>query len=226
MLFDDLEPMEAGASSIEYDDDTVISDDDRQRICCRDTCIEHGTGTVGCPVPMTWGQLRDEEPDDCLVPNDRYTDDGEVIVDQSARDVDFDEVAPVPDDATCPYCGGDAEAVDPVAHRLSAIGYTHDDVEMECADCESTWPLGIPIGEFEGEEAEDLFCSSCEKRFMRVHRVVPRWRSEDKVMLHLKCPNCYYFDKQQRVAGDGGKVLVGYPDITGSVANAAEPEGY
>lgn len=231
MLLDDLEPMEAEAATIEYADDAPISDEDAERICQDELCIEHGTGTRGCPVPETWGELREmQDKDYFAVPSDRVADDdGNVMVTETAEDVGLDEKQPVPDETTCPYCGANVDGEQVVKHRLSAMGYMHDDIEMECDECGSSWPHGVPVGEFEGEEAEDLFCSSCEQRFMRVHRVAPRWTAETeaqrKVILHLKCPNCYYFDKVQREAGPGGRCLIGYPDITGST-DGAEPEGY
>ena len=32
----------------------------------------------------------------------------------------------IPEDATCPHCGGDP-VTDSVNHRLSALGYLHDE---------------------------------------------------------------------------------------------------
>lgn len=229
-LFENLEPMDASASTIEYSDETPIADADRANICHHPGCISHNDGDKSCPVPETWGDLRSEAPSNpyLVIPSNRQSSDDDVIVAETAQDIDFDEKQPVPDDTTCPYCGADVHDDNVVKHRLSAMGYIHDDIEMECDECGQTWPLGVPVGEFEGDEAEKLFCSSCESRFMRIHRVAPRWNSDPdnrKVMLHLKCPNCYYFEKQQRDVGPNGRSLVGYPDITGST-DGASPEGY
>lgn len=143
------------------------------------------------------------------------------------RDVPLD-YQPVPSESSCPYCGGDPTDRTERHHSLSALGYLHDDVQMECADCGRTWPCGVPVGEYDGPGAEELFCDSCEQRYMRVHRVNcdPRDR-RDYYIIHLKCPNpeCYYFDKIQREPDGGGTALLGYPDITGSVENA-KPYGY
>lgn len=139
--------------------------------------------------------------------------------------VELDEQS-VPSDSMCPYCGGEPTDESARRHDLSAIGYLHDDVHLQCEDCDSEWAVGIPIGEIDDEYAADLFCDSCESRYMRVHRVAPRWRRDDesdrKVLLHLKCPNCYYFDKVVRDCGPQGISLVGYPDITGSREDADE----
>jgi uncharacterized Zn finger protein len=130
----------------------------------------------------------------------------------------------VPDDGSCPECGAEIDDEQVVEHRLSTMGYLHDDVAMECDECGATWPYGVPVGDHEPEH--DLRCPSCGHDYMRVHRVAPRWEDDVRVvMLHLKCPECYYFEKQQREVGPHGKSLVGYPDITGST-DGAEPEGY
>lgn len=133
------------------------------------------------------------------------------------------EKQPMPSDTMCPYCGGEPTDDSVVNHRLSATGYLHDDIQLQCQDCGHEWPVGVPIGEIEDPMAEDLYCDSCEKRFMRVHRVAPDWDSPEdrrRVLLHLKCPNCFYFDKEVRECGDRGIALVGYSDITGSFDDA------
>lgn len=135
---------------------------------------------------------------------------------------------PVPSESRCPYCGGDPTDRSERHHSLSVLGYLHDDIQMECEECGRTWPCGVPVGEYDGPGAEELFCDSCEQRFMRVHRVNwdPRGR-RDYFIIHLKCPNpeCYYFAKLQREPDGGGTALLGYPDITGSV-ESAKPYGY
>lgn len=131
----------------------------------------------------------------------------------------------VPSATMCPYCGGkptDASARD---HQLSAVGYLHDDIQLTCRDCDSEWACGMPIGELDHPMAEDLYCDSCTDRFMRVHRVAPDWgcpENRQRVLIHAKCPNCFYFDKFVRECGPRGIALMGYPDITGSLENASE----
>lgn len=139
---------------------------------------------------------------------------------------------PVPDvPIFCPSCGGDpvktAEELR-VEHRLSAMGYLHDDQEPECSECGHNWTHGVPVGEFEG--GDDLRCHSCRHdpglerdQFYRVHRVV--WQQGDDVLLHLKCPRCFLFTTAERQRDNRGVALVGYPDITGSTEDA-DPYGW
>lgn len=130
---------------------------------------------------------------------------------------------PVPDETSCPYCGGTPTDASAQNHHLSAMGYLHDDIQMECAECDSTWACGVPVGEFEDERAQELWCDSCEQRLMRVHRIHPDWDSTSDrrvIRIHLKCPNCFYFTKLARQCGPRGISLMGYPDITGSTDGA------
>jgi hypothetical protein len=129
----------------------------------------------------------------------------------------------VPSASNCPYCGSPPQ-YNP-EHNLSAIGYTHDDIVFTCSECDEEWPCGVPIGDVHDEYAQDLFCNSCESRYGLVHRVDPK-DGYDCIVLHMKCPNCTYFWKSKRQTGPDGKVLTGYPHITGSIRNAKEPEGY
>ncbi len=111
----------------------------------------------------------------------------------------------------CPECGGDPCEI---GHTLSDLGYLHDDQRMMCEDCGNQWTCGVPIGETSlDERAEELFCDSCDDAFMLVHRAV-RTR-HGNITFHLKCPNCYYFEQLTRVPDEKGRVLLGYPQITG-----------
>jgi hypothetical protein len=128
---------------------------------------------------------------------------------------------------TCPHCGGDP-AHDP-QHLLSAVGYLPDDIAYECSACEETWVHGVPIGENNSELAEALFCNACEERYAKVHRVEWRWDDQGPraCVFHLKCPNCYHFFTSKRVMEDGQRtVLVGHPDITGSIEDAEKSHAY
>lgn len=127
------------------------------------------------------------------------------------------EKQPVPSDAHCPTCGGEPE-YDP-EHILSASGYTHDDIHYTCSECGNTWVSGVPIGEAEGELADDLFCRSCEQRYALVHRVQPI--NDTRVKIHLKCPNCYNFWHLERESDDG-ILLMGYPSITGDMEDVSK----
>lgn len=126
----------------------------------------------------------------------------------------------VPSDVSCPYCGGDPE-YEP-EHVLSASGYTHDDIHYTCEECSEGWTSGVPIGEHDGELAEDLFCQSCQKRYGLVHRIQPV--SDTQVRVHMKCPNdeCYNFWQFKRKCDDG-VILMGYPQITGNTDDASRP---
>lgn len=130
--------------------------------------------------------------------------------------------------ASCPTCGGEPEH-DP-QHSLSACGYLHDDIQYTCKDCENQWVHGVPIGEYEGPKAADLFCNACEDRYALVHRVqAVVTRTDDRVRayrFHLKCPECYAFWTITRRSGQNGTCLVGYPQTTGNVEEADEEYAY
>lgn len=125
------------------------------------------------------------------------------------------------ENSNCPECGEDPTGDSIREVRLSDIGYKHRDVFLECDVCDNQWTHGVPIGE-DGED--DLQCDSCESEYMRVHRIRVS-RNADNVDLHLKCPNCYYFNRVSRGTDEEGVALVGYSDITGDREDA-EPYGY
>lgn len=130
---------------------------------------------------------------------------------------------PVPTESRCPYCGG--EPHDSPEHRLSALGYLHDDVKMTCTDCSKQWFCGVPIGDPDEELWRDLWCPSCDSCFMQTKNVeVP---DNGVVKLHMKCPNeeCYYFTKISRTLDKNGRALIGYPSVTGNTRDA-EPFGW
>lgn len=135
------------------------------------------------------------------------------------------EKQPRPEESHCPRCGAEPTDESVVGHRLSATGYTHDDIKLRCSECEASWKLGIPIGE---GGFDDLWCESCDKTYKLVHRT-RHWFDGDgrmKVRLHLKCPICYYFDKVDRQPDDENITLVGYPPITGHQDSDVTPDGY
>lgn len=121
---------------------------------------------------------------------------------------------PVPENASCPECGGDAVSPD---HTLSALGYKHDDQRFQCVDCHNRWTAGVPIGEIDEHYWEDLVCGSCGD-FGLVHRIRP---GDGLLGIHMKCPNdCYNYWQIQRVLGDANLALMGYPQITGEIGDA------
>lgn len=137
------------------------------------------------------------------------------------------EEQPLPENASCPECGAGATHETIVKHRLSKTGYYHDDIDLECEECETEWTLGVPIGEAD-EFKDDLWCDSCDESYFLVHRVVPREINSSfpiPMCFHLKCPNCFNFEKIYRTTDANGDTLVGYPQITG-VLNADDPLGF
>ena len=136
---------------------------------------------------------------------------------------------PVPEKAGCPKCGGDP--AEDVQHRLSALGYAHDDIGMVCSDCGHQWTAGVPIGEFDRPEmAADLWCDSCDEQWMLVHRVEFNPSGVDgapPAALHLKCPDpdCHNWDRVGRETDGEQIALVGYPQTTGRT-KGADPYGY
>lgn len=138
------------------------------------------------------------------------------------------EEQPVPERSRCPDCGGEPRE-DDVLHRLSSLGYMHDDIGLVCSECGNQWTCGVPIGDFERAEiAGEMRCDSCENSTMLVHRVDTRGlNAPGDIDLHLKCPapDCNYFTIVGRDTDDDGRALVGYDLITGSV-DGAEPYGW
>lgn len=145
--------------------------------------------------------------------------------------MDEDDLSPaeVPQ-SWCPECGEEATEESVREHDLSAMGYLHDDVKLECSNGHR-WTLGVPIGD--PPEAEDMVCDSCGET-MAVHRVIVKRANLQalidrngpaRVGLHLKCPACNYFTTTQRRSDARGTVLIGNPETTGQV-DGAETEGY
>lgn len=69
-----------------------------------------------------------------------------------------------------------------------------------------------------------------DRQVMLVHRVritdLPVEGNPGELMLHLKCPRCFYFDRTGRMT-DGKRVtLVGYPEIAGAITEETNPYGW
>jgi len=130
----------------------------------------------------------------------------------------------VPEESHCPECGASPTEDSVVQHRLAAVGYLHDDVKLQCSECEASWLLGIPIGE---GGYDDLWCPSCDDSYAFVHRVEHLAdRDTEKYRLHLKCPNCFTFRKVTREPDENGLALVGYPCLTGKSDSRTKNDGY
>lgn len=139
----------------------------------------------------------------------------------------------IPDETACPYCGAPPTDESTVEHNLSACGYLHDDIKLECRDCGESWMCGVPVGghaDGDSDAVPDLFCASCDHHRLLVHRVelvtaptsdaIPDDIST-LVQLHLKCPSCNWFTTTVRAPDRSGVALVGYPSITGDLEDAA-----
>jgi transcription elongation factor Elf1 len=128
-----------------------------------------------------------------------------------------------PRDSTCPNCGAEPTDESIRKRHLSKLGYRHEDIYLECTECDEEWIVGVPIGEFDREEdAADLWCDSCDETWMLVHRVRPMATT---IELHLKCPHCLTFGTAARDLGERRIGLVGYPQITGET-EGCDPYGY
>ena len=121
-------------------------------------------------------------------------------------------------DVSCPACGADAPEF-AVKHNLHALGYLADDISMACVECGHSWLHGVPIG----EGGDDMTCRACGQASMRVHQINETgrgWR------LHFKCPRCFYWRPERRLAGQDGYVLVGDADLTGAQDDGVQPKGH
>lgn len=127
---------------------------------------------------------------------------------------------PLPEQATCPRCGARATEESVVRHRLSSLGYAHDDQHLECVECGEGWVLGVPIGEDTSGYGDDLRCSCGE--WVHVHRVRVK---ESAVVLDTKCRRCKNWKQVGRETDADGLALVGYPFLTGD-RSGATPYGY
>lgn len=94
-------------------------------------------------------------------------------------------------ETNCPQCGGEPTEESEVRHRLSDMGYLHDDQTFTCQECNRDYTHGVPVGDPD-VNAEDLWCDVCNLGYMTVHRV--KVRSVDQVRLHLKCHHHHSFD--------------------------------
>jgi predicted Zn-ribbon and HTH transcriptional regulator len=126
----------------------------------------------------------------------------------------------IPSESKCPECGGDPNAESRAQHTLSDLGYLHDDVDLECEDCSTSWTLGIPVGD--GPENDELWCDSCDDTRMLIHRFrIRNYEDKPNIKMHLKCPNCYFFKiSNPRNVDENDLVLTGYPEITGDTDEA------
>lgn len=127
-------------------------------------------------------------------------------------------------ETACPRRGADPTHESEALHKLSAMGYAHDDQEFVCSECENNWCHGVPIGESDPFDG-DLRCENprCETEWCFVHRI-ERVNTADGpgVKLHKKCPECYFFGFAHRLFDDGDLALVGYPPITGNMDGAIQ----
>ena len=189
--------------------DAVDADTIRARLCTANDCTEHADGGAACPVPT--------EPDAI----DLHAD---YVRDRREADPDLEHQSVAIEDVRCPDCGAEVSDDSITRHRLSNVGYLHDDVEVTCSVCEHSWPHGEPVGgDIDDPADSELYCSACRGSLMRVHRVT--LCGPDTVGLHLKCPACHFFDTTERELDPDNVALVGYPDITGST-DGADPYGW
>lgn len=135
------------------------------------------------------------------------------------------EEQPIPSETNCPGCGASPTEESVLRHGLSDMGYLHDDIWLECQECENRWVCGVPIGE---GGYDDLWCNSCDDNYGWMHRFEP-WEDrdgEDCYRLHLKCETCNIFWHVKRYPDDNGLTLVGYPPITGQQDSTVSADGY
>lgn len=135
-------------------------------------------------------------------------------------------------EVTCPECGGEPnyqpDTALTVQERLQANGYLHNDINIKCTECGHSWAHGIPRGRFEGYP--DLECEACDHEHVLVHRVrldtPPTNGNAGEVVLHTKCPRCFYFNRVYRKMDPQGVTLVGYSQIVGEIDEDVNPYGW
>ena len=96
-----------------------------------------------------------------------------------------------PRQSNCPACGASPSDTSIVEHRLSDMGYLHDDQHFECSDCGHEYTHGVPVGEPD-MDVDDLWCDGCDLGYMNVHRA--EQTDGDVVQIHLKCAHHHAFD--------------------------------
>jgi uncharacterized protein with PIN domain len=141
-------------------------------------------------------------------------------------DREFAEVD-APEKTRCPDCGTVPTEESVRDKQLSDLGYLHQDTFFECESCSREWTCGVPIGSSD-TYAEELFCKACQDSWYRVHRVKVNPVESGPggtFHLHLKCPNCYDFERIDREVDNRGIALVGWPQITGEM-DGCENYGY
>lgn len=127
----------------------------------------------------------------------------------------------IPAGSRCPNCGAKPTDETRIEHRLSNLGYKHDDILLECSECGTEWNHGMAQGNPPEEMYEDLRCE-CGV-FMRVHGITARGVTAtnpfDEVYLRLllKCPNCQHTKRVDRETDGTFSTLVGFPMTTGEL---------
>lgn len=134
--------------------------------------------------------------------SDEESEEAEVNVVQNSQGEEDLETAPERK-SNCPACGAEATDTSIVEHRLSNMGYFHDDQHFECSECDHSYTHGVPVGEPD-VDADDLWCDVCDLGFMNVHRT--QFKGDGIVRLHLKCGHHHDFDCPEcgeEIAADG-----------------------
>lgn len=114
----------------------------------------------------------------------------------------------LPAGAACPNCGNTATDESIVEHRLQSLGYKHDDIHLQCSNCQKKWVAGVPIGT---PDSTDLRCDACWKS--DDHEVYGRvnWiREEDEkkqFSITVKCPRCLFVWSVTRDVTNGGAMM-------------------
>lgn len=116
-------------------------------------------------------------------------------------------------DRSCPKCGG---TVAEIGSSLTELGYRAEDLDFQCVDCHHSFACGEPVGVFEHDVVDDVWCDCCNESRGHLYQIKEHDR-KPVLVLRFKCPNCYYVWTRQREFVDG-VITVGYDDVMGEAA--------
>lgn len=130
---------------------------------------------------------------------------------------------PVPEAAACPKCQAEPTHQSVVRAQLSLVGYEHEDIRLECSECDFRWTCGIPLGDDGGDT---WVCDACGGD------LIPHFVYADvdleRVRCKPKCQDCYWVPDQpihleaKTASTRSGKVtrfFIGHHTTTGDREN-------
>lgn len=112
---------------------------------------------------------------------------------------------------TCINCDASLDEGFERTGNLSALGYLHEDVWVDCPECGKSHVFGIPEN---GDVTEPPECPVCGGR--RYPYKCNRDGDPGLRNVHWKCEDCYYFETKEPTRRDGSVTYFGVHHLEGS----------